>query len=837
MAPLRNVSISNNLQFFPVFILILILILFPCPSAATTSEAEALLKWKNSLHNPTNHSLLPSWNLLPSYNSTSPSTNSSRRSCCKWIGIVCNVFGSVTEINLTSSNLKGTLQYFNFSSFPNLLAFVLTNNSLYGSIPPQISNLSTLTNLNLGWNQLSGNIPFEIGMLVSLEVFWVHNNSLSGNLSNLENLGISDNSLTGNLPENICLGGKLKRISAYNNHFTGSIPKSLRYCNTLVRVNLKDNLLTGNISEEFGVYSNLYFMDLSNNKFGGELSGNWGKCPKLMTLNFSNNKISGTLSPELGKAIQLHTLDLSSNLLVGKIPEALGNLKLLFKLILNNNSFSGQIPTEIGMLSQLEQLDLSKNELSGQIPMHLGQCSKLLHLNLRNNRFSGTVPFQIGSLRSLQDLDLSQNFLTGQLPFELGHLQILETFNISHNNFSGSIPSTFKEMLSLTSVDVSYNQLEGSLPHLKAFIEAPIEALENNRGLCGNNPNLKPCPIFKKKSNEVVIISVIVSILLTVLLFFLIVGVLLIRRKRERNHIEEPRVTQNKTFFVEWGHDGKKVHQEIVEATENFDSKYCIGVGGYGSVYKTQLSTGQVVAVKKIHENGGVANEEAFESETSILTKIRHRNIIKLYGFCLHSRHSFLVYEFMERGSLAKILTDDGKAVELVWAMRVNVVKGLANAVSYMHHECCPCVVHRDISSKNVLLDGDYEAHLSDFGSARTVDPDSSNWTSFAGTFGYAAPACFHDGSKREVRCVQLRVVTLEVIMGSHPGDLISSLPHHRRRRRQQLFIMRFCLGMYWINACPSKEPNSKAIGFHCTYSICMSASKSTISANYEASF
>ena len=146
-------------------------------------------------------------------------------------------------------------------------------------------------------------------------------------------------------------------------------------------------------------------------------------------------------------------------------------------------------------------------------------------------------------------------------------------------------------------------------------------------------------------------------------------------KKREEQYIEEPRVTQNETLFVAWGHDGKKVHQEIVEATENFDSKYCIGVGGYGSVYKTLLSTGQVVAVKKIHDNDGVANEEAFESETSILTKIRHRNIIKLYGFCLHTRHSFLVYEFMQRGSLEKILGNDGKATELEWAKRVNVVQ------------------------------------------------------------------------------------------------------------------------------------------------------------------
>ncbi|KAF3457538.1 hypothetical protein FNV43_RR02196 [Rhamnella rubrinervis] len=612
------------------------------------------------------------------------------------------------------------------------MVLFLDENHLSGSIPSSIGKLSSLTRLYLYENNLSGSFPTSIG-----------------NHTKLEKFAINDNSLTGYLPENICLGGKLYLFTAFNNHFTGSIPKSLRNCSTLFRVRLQGNQLIGNISEEFGIYSNLVYMDLSNNKLVGKLSRNWGQCPKLTMLNISNNKISGRLPIEL-------------------------NCKL-----------SGKVPMELEMLSQLEELDLSANKLSGPIPTHLEQCSKLSHLNLKSNKFSGTVPFQIGSLHFLEDLDLSQNFLTGRLPLELGYLQILETFNISHNNFSGSIPSTFKEMMSLTSVDVSYNQLEGSLPHIKAFIEAPIEVLENNKGLCGNNSNLKPCPIFKKESNEVVIISIIVSILVTMLLFFLIVGVLLIRRKRESNHIEVPRVTQNETFFVEWGHDGRKVHHEIVEATENFDSKYYIGVGGYGSVYKTLLSTGQVVAVKKIYENGGVANEEAFESETSILTKIRHRNIIKLYGFCLHTRHSFFVYEFMERGSLAKTLTDDGKAMELEWTKRVNVVKGLANAISYMHHECCPCVVHRDISSKNVLLDGDYEAHLSDFGSARTVDPDSSNWTSFAGTFGYAAPGMiqffFKLAYTMEVneKCdvYSFGVVTLEVIMGSHPGELISSLP------------------------------------------------------------
>jgi serine/threonine protein kinase len=149
------------------------------------------------------------------------------------------------------------------------------------------------------------------------------------------------------------------------------------------------------------------------------------------------------------------------------------------------------------------------------------------------------------------------------------------------------------------------------------------------------------------------------------------------------------------------------VYENIVEATEDFDSKYLIGVGGHGSVYKAELPTGQVVAVKKLHslQNGEMSNLKAFASEIQTLTEIRHRNIVKLYGYCSHRLHSLLVYEFLEKGSVDKILKDGELATTFDWNMRVNAIKDIANALSYMHHDCFPAIVHRDISSKNVILD------------------------------------------------------------------------------------------------------------------------------------
>ncbi|XWS17787.1 hypothetical protein CRYUN_Cryun33cG0097600 [Craigia yunnanensis] len=138
------------------------------------------------------------------------------------------------------------------------------------------------------------------------------------------------------------------------------------------------------------------------------------------------------------------------------------------------------------------------------------------------------------------------------------------------------------------------------------------------------------------------------------------------------------------------------MYENIVEATEEFDSKYCIGVGGNGIVYKAQLSNGQIVAVKKLHPllEGGVADQKAFN-----------------------------------RGSPDKILSTEEQAMSFDWIKRVNVAKGIANAVSYMHHDCSPPIVHRDISSKNILLDSEYEAHVADFDAGRLLKPESSNWT------------------------------------------------------------------------------------------------------------
>ena len=191
--------------------------------------------------------------------------------------------------------------------------------------------------------------------------------------------------------------------------------------------------------------------------------------------------------------------------------------------------------------------------------------------------------------------------------------------------------------------------------------------------------------------------------------------------------------------------DGKIVYKDILEATNNFDEEYCIGAGGSGKVYKAKMpGSDQVLAVKKLSlettDDSQAKNIKSFANEVAALTEIKHRNIVKLFGFCSQGAHTFLVYEFMERGSVSDILRSDDYAKELDWEKRIRIIKGVADALCYMHNDCVPPLIHRDISSKNVLLDSQLEARVSDFGTAKFLNPDSSNWTAVAGTYGYVAP-------------------------------------------------------------------------------------------------
>ncbi|XP_006354070.1 probable LRR receptor-like serine/threonine-protein kinase At4g08850 [Solanum tuberosum] len=698
----------------------------------------------------------------------------------------------------------------------NAKVFYAFSNNLSGPIPDEIGKMKSLENLSFQTNNLSGPIPKTIGDLTELKLLHLYSNQLSGpipselgNLKKLNDLQLSTNRLTGPIPgsfgnlrnlqflylrENKLSGGKLENFTVNSNKLTGPIPRSFSKCSSFKRVRLDNNSFTGNLSEAFGIHPHLYFINLSENDFHGELSSNWGKCKSLTDLRVARNNISGSIPPEIGNLKGLQGLNLSSNHLVGQIPRELGKLTSLVNLLLPNNQISGNIPMELGLLTKLDYLDLSDNRLNGSIPTFIGDYHHLFHLNLSNNKFGQNIPKEIGGITQLNVLDLSHNVLVGEIPPQLTNLKVLESLNISHNGLSGHIPEEFESLTGLQDVVLSYNELEGPIPNNKAFMNA---SLEGNKGLCGNVTGFQPCErpssIVKKhsmaKGLKLILITVL-PVMGALVLLCAFIGVLFMCNKRRRVRDVERRDSSDDVdgLISISTLNGNALYWDILKATKEFDAMFCIGKGGSGSVYKVKLPTLENVAVKRLHSSFEVTHRKSFMNEIRSLTRIKHRNIVKLYAFCSNAQHSFLVYEYMEKGSLSSILSNEVESKKLDWLTRVNVIKGVAYALSYMHHDCSPPIVHRDISSSNVLLDSEYEARVSDFGIAKILKPDSSNCTALAGTYGYVAPELAYTMKVTEMCDVySFGVLALEVIKGKHLGEYITVLANSSTRDHVQL--------------------------------------------------
>ncbi|KAB1203931.1 hypothetical protein CJ030_MR8G020728 [Morella rubra] len=697
---------------------------------------------------------------------------------CEWYGIACNAGGSVTGIRLAGVNLEAKPKL-NFTSLPNLVRLELRGTRLRGSIPAEIGTLSKLTHLDLSYNNLVGEFPLPLTNLTRLVELDISLNEISGfipkrieNLKNLVKLDLGENNFIGPIPWTLCLLTNLTHLDVSSNPLNGSLPEEIGNLKNLVQLRLSGNNLMGPIPSSLWLLSNLTYLDMSSNQINdfivgsgveklknlvfldlrdnmliGPIPSNIGSLTRLRYLNLRNNKIHGSIPPEIGNMKDLSYLSLEGNRLHSQIPSTIGDLTNLRTLFLDENQITGSIPTEIGNLKKLTHLIFNANNLSGSIPTQLTSCSFLEDLLLSNNSLSGSIPYQIDDLYLLQTIDLRHNYISGKIPLELGSLAFLTLLDLSYNNLTGNIPLSFA---SVQNINLSYNFLGGQIPD--SFRNRSANILVGNKDLCGHDfigflPCLSSVPAHNNSSTankKSVLTKIEVLVPISMSLAFFVLGVFLLFRlirvkKKGSNSRDDPK---NGNMFSIWNYDGHIAYEDIIKATNDFDIRYCIGTGGYGSVYKAELPNSRVVALKKLHhwEAENQAFEESFKNEVKVLTEIRHRHIIKLHGFCLHKQCMFLVYEYMERGSLFCILNNDVEAVELNWSKRVNIIKGISHALSYLHHECIPPIVHRDISSSNVLLNSKLEAFVSDFGTAKLLDPDSSNRTLAVGTYGYVAP-------------------------------------------------------------------------------------------------
>ncbi|XP_022728088.1 receptor protein-tyrosine kinase CEPR2-like [Durio zibethinus] len=645
------------------------------------------------------------------------------------------------------------------SKLQNLTKIELFFNKLTGELPLGITDLSLLQHIDISSNQMHGTLPEEIGNLKNLEVFQCYNNNFSGEIpagfgdmrfligfsvyrnnfsgefpanfgrfSPLDSIDISENQFSGDFPRFLCERRKLRLLLALENHFSGEFPDSYVDCKSLERFRISKNHLSGNIPD-----------------------GLWA-LPHVKMIDFGDNDFTGGISPSIGFSINLNQLDLQNNRFSSNLPSELGKLTNLERLLLNDNNFSGNLPAEIGALKLLSSLHLEQNSLAGFIPLELGDCVRLVDLNLANNDLSGNIPSTVSLMSSLNSLNLSGNKLTGSIPKNLEKLK-LSSIDLSENQLSGNVPSDLLTM-------------GGD----KAFLGNRRLCIDQNSKTRMNDTVLNVC---KEEQGQKRVLGgkLIFFIIIAVALLLFLAGLLLVSCK----NFKLSEADMGNSLEGEKGVDPKwklaSFHHMDIDADEicNLEEENLIGSGSTGKVYRLDLKKkGSVVAVKQLWKGDGL---KVLAAEMDILGKIRHKNILKLYACLMKGGSSYLVFEYMANGNVFQALRREKKGgqPELDWYQRYKIALGAAQGISYLHHDCSPSIIHRDIKSGNILLDEDYEPKIADFGFAKIAEKSlkGSEYSYFAGTHGYIAPELAYTVKVTKKSDVySFGVVLLELVTG-----------------------------------------------------------------------
>ncbi|XP_040996324.1 receptor protein-tyrosine kinase CEPR1-like isoform X1 [Juglans microcarpa x Juglans regia] len=677
----------------------------------------------------------------------------------------------------------------NISRLTSLRIMVLTTCMLHGTIPKAIGDMTSLVDLELSGNYLVGQIPAELGLLKNLQQLELYYNELVGNipeelgnLTKLTDLDMSVNKLTGNIPESICLLPKLRVLHLYNNSLTGEIPGAIESSTSLTSLSLYGNFLMGEVPPNLGQSSQMIVLDLSENRLSGPLPKEICKGGKLVYFLVLENNFSGRLPESYSKCVSLLRFRVSHNHLEGSIPEGLLSLPRVSIIDLGYNNLDGILADTIGNARNLSELFIQGNRISGVLPSGISQATNLVKIDLSNNLLSGPIPSEIGNLRKLNLLLLQGNMLTSSIPDSLSLLRSLNVLDLSNNQLIGNIPESLSELLP-NSINFSNNSLSGPIP-ISLIKGGLVESFSGNPGLCVLvyvNSSDQSFPICSKVHNRKKVNSIWpigVSVALIVL------GALLFLKRRfsqERAMIEHVEMVSS-SFF---SYDVKSFHRisfnqhEVIEAMVD---KNIVGQGGSGTVYKIELSSGEVVAVKRLwsKKTKETASEDQLfldrelKTEVDTLGSIRHKNIVKLYCYFSSLDCSLLVYEYMPNGNLWDALHKGW--IHLDWPTRHQIALGIAQGLAYLHHDLLPPIIHRDIKSTNILLDVNYQPKVADFGIAKVLQARGGKdytTTVIAGTYGYLAPEYAYS-SKATTKCdvYSFGVVLMELITGKKPVEL-----------------------------------------------------------------
>ncbi|KAG6385726.1 hypothetical protein SASPL_154604 [Salvia splendens] len=462
----------------------------------------------------------------------------------------------------------------------------------------------------------------------------------------------------------------------------------------------------------------------------------------------------------------------------------LEKLETLRVLSLENNSFSGKMP-EFNRLTSLKSLFLSVNNFSGEIP---------------NDFFT--------SMGSLKKLELASNNFTGKIPDSLQQLDNLSEMLLQRNQFTGPIPAF--EQKSLQKLDLSHNDLQGEIPHTLARF--PASAFEGNPGACGaainkacgapgaTSPPIAEAIMASHATTKWVVLAIVVAVLLVTIMF----------KKKEKGDMfsvigSDQRVDDRREHAVEvhapsvnrrMGSARRAGNYNFSGNNNNYDrlrsnsvksgdlvmineekgvfglpdlmkaAAEVLGNSGLGSAYKATMANHGVSVVVKRMKGMNKLNKDAFDVEIRRLGRIRHRNILPPLAYLYRKEEKLLVTEFVPKGSLMFVLHGIAHA-ELDWATRLEIIKGVARGLGFLHTELSGQEVpHGNLKSSNILLSANHEPLLTDY----SLHPLSSNSQSLQ---AYKCPEAGLLSPKSDVYC--LGVVVLEVMTGKFPSQYLNN--------------------------------------------------------------
>ncbi|KAJ8427169.1 hypothetical protein Cgig2_024701 [Carnegiea gigantea] len=707
----------------------------------------------------------------------------SGRQPCKWQGVRCDSSGRVTSISLNSKSLSGTLPP-DLPQLSNLEILSIQNNFLSGTVPA-LANMSSLQEVYLDWNAFSGvGDPFLVG-LPNLQTFSIENNPLStwtipltlADSSGLQAFRAGNTSLSGPIPDIFKSLPSLTTLRLSYNNLTGFLPASFAGSSIqYLWINNQKEGLTGTL-DVLGGMTSLAQAWVHVNDFVGPIP-DLSKCTSLFDLELRDNHLTGVVHPSIFDLPKLVNISLQNNRLQGPVPVFKKGVQVSLG---TSNSFCnpspGQCDPQVSALIDiasgfgypLELADswIGNNACKDWSHVTCDSSGKVTVVNFAKKNWSGTISPAFANLTSLNSIILNDNNLVGSIPNELSNLKALRLFDVSNNNLTGKVPNFASNVV----VKTDGNKFIGTSVDTSASLKAPPGAINNS-----NSPALNSARGSGNESESSnsggdqprsrLSTSKIVGIVIGCILGAIAVGLLLfyfIKKKRKGKKYDGPKrddeqnlkmspvdlpsrpspsgLSNNPTYD-----SGSVIPIEVLrEVTNNFSERNMIGKGGFGVVYKGILHDGTQIAVKRMEFVGSHnKGKNEFEAEIAVLSKVRHRHLVALLGYCIHENERFVVYEYMPQGTLAQHLFEGHRFgfSPLTWKQRLVIALDVARGIEYLHSLAQQSFIHRDLKPSNILLGDDMRAKVSDFGLVKNA-PDQGKYsveTRLAGTFGYLAP-------------------------------------------------------------------------------------------------